>query len=58
VRFIASQVSNARSAVAVGGYLKVRVFAPDRTLDWNGLTRHATGEVLNAKAFAAKIARE
>jgi peptidyl-dipeptidase A len=43
---------------AVGDYLKARVFAPGRSLDWNGLTRHATGEALNAKAFAAEIGRE
>jgi peptidyl-dipeptidase A len=33
--------------------MKKRVFAPGRTLSWNALTKHATGEVLNAKAFAA-----
>src|SRR5262249_53202405 len=43
---------------AVGEYLKSRIFAPGRSLDWNGLTRHATGEMLNAKAFAAEIGRE
>ena len=43
---------------AVGDYLRTRIFAPGRSLDWNGLTRHATGEDLNAKAFAAEIARE
>jgi peptidyl-dipeptidase A len=43
---------------AVGDYLKTRVFAPGRSLDWNGLTRHATGEDLSAKAFAAEIGRE
>ncbi len=43
---------------AVGDYLKNRVFAPGRSLDWNALTRHATGEPLNARAFAAEIARE
>jgi peptidyl-dipeptidase A len=42
---------------AVGDYLRSRIFAPGRSLDWNGLTRHATGEDLNAKAFAAEIAR-
>ena len=25
---------------------------PGRTLDWKGLTKHATGEELNPKAFA------
>ena len=43
---------------AVGDFLKARVFAPGRSLDWNALTRHATGEALNAKAFAAEIGRE
>jgi peptidyl-dipeptidase A len=43
---------------AVGGYLRTRVFEPGRSLDWNGLTRHATGEDLNAKAFATEIGRE
>ena len=38
--------------------LNARVFAPGRTLNWNALTRHATGEALNAKAFAAEIDRE
>jgi peptidyl-dipeptidase A len=38
---------------AVGEFMKKRVFEPGRTLNWNELTRHATGELLNAKAFAA-----
>ena len=42
----------------VGEFLKARIFTPGRSLDWNGLTKHATGEVLNAKAFAAEIGRE
>lgn len=37
----------------LGEYMKKRVFAPGRTLSWNELTKHATGEELNAKAFAA-----
>jgi len=37
----------------VGAFMKKRVFDPGRTLDWNQLTKHATGELLNAKAFAA-----
>ena len=41
----------------VGDFLKARVFTPGRSLDWNGLTKHATGETLNAKAFAAEIGR-
>jgi len=43
---------------AVGDFLKTRVFAPGRSLDWNSLTRHATGDALNAKAFAAEIGRK
>ena len=39
----------------VGDFLKTRIFAQGRSLDWNGLTKYATGEVLNAKAFAAEI---
>jgi peptidyl-dipeptidase A len=38
---------------AVGDFMKQRVFDPGRTLAWNELTRHATGEYLNPKAFAA-----
>ena len=41
----------------VGEYMKSRVFAPGATLSWNELTKHATGEDLNAKAFAAEFAR-
>ena len=37
----------------VGDYLKKRVFGPGRTLPWNALTKFATGQELNAKAFAA-----
>jgi peptidyl-dipeptidase A len=37
----------------VGEFMKKRVFEPGRTLTWNELTKHATGETLNAKAFAA-----
>jgi peptidyl-dipeptidase A len=37
----------------VGAFMKKRVFAPGRTLDWNALTKQATGETLNPKAFAA-----
>jgi peptidyl-dipeptidase A len=36
----------------VGDFMRKRVFEPARTLDWQGLTRHITGEELNAKAFA------
>ncbi len=38
---------------AVGEFMKKRVFAPGRTVDWDELTRGATGERLNARAFAA-----
>jgi peptidyl-dipeptidase A len=37
---------------AVGDFMRKRVFEPGRTLDWNALTKHATGEELNPKAFA------
>jgi peptidyl-dipeptidase A len=36
----------------VGVFMKKRVFAPGRTLDWKGLTKFATGAELNPKAFA------
>jgi peptidyl-dipeptidase A len=37
----------------VGDFMKKKVFEPGRTKNWNELTRFATGEELNAKAFAA-----
>jgi peptidyl-dipeptidase A len=37
----------------VGDFMKKKVFEPARTVDWRGLTRHATGEDLTPKAFAA-----
>jgi peptidyl-dipeptidase A len=40
---------------AVGDFLRHRVFNPGRTLDWRELTRLATGEDLNPKAFAADL---
>jgi peptidyl-dipeptidase A len=40
---------------AVGEFMKAKVFAPGATLSWNELTRHATGEPLNAKSFAAEF---
>ncbi len=40
---------------AVGRFMRERVFAPGDTLDWNQLTRHATGAELNSKAFAEDI---
>jgi peptidyl-dipeptidase A len=36
----------------VGEFMKKKVFEPGRTLDWKGLTKHATGEELNPQAFA------
>lgn len=38
---------------AAGQFMQKHVFEPGKTLDWNELTRHATGEELNAKAFAS-----
>jgi peptidyl-dipeptidase A len=38
-----------------GEWMKQRVFAPGLSLNWNELTRHATGKELNAKAFAEDI---
>jgi peptidyl-dipeptidase A len=37
---------------SVGRYMTKRVFAPGKTLPWNELTKFATGEELNPKAFA------
>jgi peptidyl-dipeptidase A len=42
----------------VGAFLKSRIFDAGRSLDWNALTRHATGTDLGARAFAAEIGRE
>jgi peptidyl-dipeptidase A len=36
----------------VGEFMKKKVFEPGRTKSWNELTEFATGEKLNAKAFA------
>ncbi len=36
----------------VGEFMKEKVFKPGRSLTWNGLTKHATREDLNPKAFA------
>jgi peptidyl-dipeptidase A len=38
-----------------GDFIRSRVFGPGLTLNWNELTRYATGEELNAKAFAEDI---
>ena len=40
---------------AVGKFMTERVFSQGKRLPWNELTRHATGEPLNAKAFAAEF---
>jgi peptidyl-dipeptidase A len=40
---------------AVGKFMIDRVFAPGRSLPWNELTKHATGELLSASAFAAEF---
>ena len=40
---------------AVGQFMRERVFEPGCTLDWNGLTQHATGAELNSKAFAEDL---
>ncbi|MBI3836994.1 MAG: M2 family metallopeptidase [Planctomycetia bacterium] len=39
----------------VGEFMKRRVFSPGARLRWNELTKHATGQELNAKAFAAEF---
>jgi peptidyl-dipeptidase A len=40
---------------AAGAFMKRQVFAPGLMLKWDDLTRHATGEELNAKAFAEDL---
>jgi peptidyl-dipeptidase A len=40
----------------VGEFMRARVFGPGRSLPWNELTKFATGEPLNARAFAAEFA--
>jgi peptidyl-dipeptidase A len=40
-------------AKGVGDFMKKKVFEPGKTLSWNELTKFATGETLNPKAFAA-----
>ena len=41
----------------VGAFMKNKVFSQGCALPWNELTRFATGELLNAKAFAAEFAQ-
>ena len=40
---------------AAGEFMKRRVFGPGLTLNWEELTRHATGEPLRAKTFAEDL---
>ncbi len=40
----------------VGEFFRAKIFAPGKTLPWNELTRFATGQPLNSKAFAADLA--
>jgi peptidyl-dipeptidase A len=37
---------------AVGEFMRQKVFEPGRTMKWNELTRHITGELLSPQAFA------
>jgi peptidyl-dipeptidase A len=39
----------------VGTFFKEKVFGPGKTMPWNELTRFATGQPLNAKAFATDL---
>jgi peptidyl-dipeptidase A len=39
----------------VGRFMRERVFEPGRSLNWNDVTRHATGEPLQAQAFAEEF---
>ena len=39
----------------VGKFMQTKVFDPGAMLPWNELTKHATGEYLNAKAFAEEF---
>ena len=40
---------------SVGAFMAEKVFGPGKRFAWNELTRYATGEPLNAKAFAAEF---
>ena len=40
---------------AAGEFIQQRVFQPGLSLNWNELTRHATGEELSPKAFAEDL---
>ena len=41
--------------VAVGEFMQRKVFLPGRTMTWNELTKFATGEPLNPRAFAEDL---
>lgn len=41
----------------VGEFMKAKVFSQGRLRNWNDLTRFATGEELNAQAFAAEFSQ-
>ena len=43
---------------AAGAFMKQKVFQPGLTLNWDDLTRHATGAPLNPKAFAEDLRTE
>jgi peptidyl-dipeptidase A len=51
---MAASIGNA----AVGQWMRAHIFEPGMTLDWNALTRHATGEPLSPKAFAEDISSQ
>ena len=36
----------------VGDFMRTKIFEPGRRLSWDGLTKFATGEFLNARSFA------
>jgi peptidyl-dipeptidase A len=42
----------------MGRFMIERVFAPGLSMDWNGLTRYATGKDLGPEAFAANLKSE
>ncbi len=42
----------------VGEFLKAKIFVPGQTLSWNALTKFATGEDLNPRAFAEDFRAE
>jgi peptidyl-dipeptidase A len=42
----------------VGDYLRSRIFAPGAVYGWNDLIKHATGETLSPRAFAAQFVQD